>query len=46
MWPSPSKAKIADKNPEPDDDGVFLPADQFEMMMDRRHGEDAFAGQS
>src|SRR5688572_31956970 len=33
------------QDPEPDDHGVFLPAAQFEMMMQRRHREDAFAGQ-
>src|SRR4029077_6306373 len=27
------------------DDGVFFPTDQFEMMMNRRHGKDAAAGQ-
>ena len=34
------------ENPEPHDDGVFLPAAQLEMMMHRRHEEDAFAGAS
>ena len=41
----PSSAKDGGQNPEPDDDGVFLPPAQLEVMMERRHREDAFAGQ-
>jgi hypothetical protein len=32
------------KNPKPDDDRVFLPTHQFEVMMKRRHREDPPAG--
>ena len=42
---SPSKREDGRENPEAHDDGVFLPAAQLEMMMNRRHREDAFAGQ-
>src|SRR4029077_5053840 len=33
------------ENPKPDDDSVFLPANQLEMMVNGRHGEDAAASQ-
>src|SRR5688572_15020786 len=39
------QGKYGRQNPEPDDDGIFLPTAQFEMMMERRHRENAFAGQ-
>ena len=39
------QGKDSGKNPKAHDDGVFLPAAQFEMMMDGRHREDAFARQ-
>src|SRR5580704_320015 len=32
-------------DPETDHDRGFAPAELFEMMMDRRHAEDALAGQ-
>src|SRR6187399_3323188 len=39
------QGKDSGKNPKAHDDGVFLPAAQFKMMMDRRHREDAFSRQ-
>src|SRR5215471_15816504 len=33
------------ENPESDDDGILLPTTQLEMMMNRRHGEEPFAGE-
>ena len=41
----PEERKDDRKNPKPDDHGVFLPAAQLEMMMNRRHGEKPFAGE-
>src|SRR6185312_4708586 len=39
------KRQYHGNDPEADNDGGFLPAQLFEMMMDGRHLEDALAGE-
>src|SRR5882724_5288566 len=41
----PEQSEDSRKDPEPHNDGVFLPPNQFEVVMNRRHREDATSRQ-